>query len=216
MTTAAALSRRARQLYRGNGGLSATLQTLRPWICPFEDILPLVPPGAVVMDAGCGAGLFLGLLADSGRISSGLGFDASHAVIALAQRMTANLPAGANVTFQQLDATAAWPQRHCDLISFVDVLHHVPPQFQLQVLSRAIAHLPVGGLLLYKDMAQTPRWQAFCNRAHDLVLAREWIHYLPIAAVDRHMADHGMQELARGAASRYWYAHEWRLFRRSR
>ncbi|MEP7311779.1 MAG: class I SAM-dependent methyltransferase [Pseudomonadota bacterium] len=179
-------------------------------------ILPLVPPGARVLDAGCGAGLFLGLLADSAQVSQCLGFDSSDGAIALAQRMTRNLPAGSAVTFRQLDATAEWPKGAFDVVSLVDVLHHVPPPFQLSVLSRAIERLQPDGLLLYKDMAQRPIWRAIANRMHDLLLARQWIHYLPIADVEQHMAANGMVQIARGSAARYWYAHEWRVFQRQR
>jgi hypothetical protein len=51
------------------------MQALRPLICPFDELLDLVPIGARMLDAGCGAGLFLGLLADAGRLGEGYGFD---------------------------------------------------------------------------------------------------------------------------------------------
>jgi len=214
MDMAPAILDRAKQLYAGTKGISPLLQTLRPRICPFEEILPLVPHGASVLDAGCGAGLFLGLLASSGQITHGLGFDSSHNAISLAQRMAANLPAGADISFQRLDATAEWPAGTYDIVTLVDVLHHVPPPFQLSVLSRAIERVRVGGLLLYKDMATRPRWMALCNRAHDLLAAREWIHYLAMPTVERYMAANGMNQIVKSAASRFCYAHEWALFQR--
>ena len=42
----------------------------------------------------------------------------------------------------------------------------------------------LGGLLIYKDTASAPAWAAWVNRLHDLVLARQWIHYAPIADVE--------------------------------
>ena len=212
MNTAGILSQQARELYSGAHGLGATLQTLRPYICPFEQILPLVPPGSHLLDAGCGAGLFLGLLAVNGRVARGEGFDSSRPAIDLAQRMRPNLPSQAAIEFRLLDATAEWPGADYDVVSLIDVIHHVAPEYQLAVLSRAIARVRPGGLLLYKDMAQRPLWRAWCNRAHDLLMVREWIHYLPIGTVDDHMARQGLRCVAKGAASRYWYAHEWRLF----
>ncbi len=214
MNTVSSVASRAKRLYSGNRGVSPLLQTLRPYICPFELILPLVPRGSRVLDAGCGAGLFLGLLADSGQITHGLGFDSSHSAISLAQRMTANLPDSTDISFQRLDATAEWPGGTYDVVTLVDVLHHVPPAFQLAVLSRAIERVRVGGLLLYKDMATRPRWMALCNRAHDLLAAREWIHYLPMSTVERHMAANGMSQVVSSSASRFCYAHEWALFQR--
>lgn len=214
METAATLSRRAQRLYQDAPGFSAKLQTLRPYICPFESIIPLMPQDAQVLDAGCGAGLFLGLLADCRRISRGTGFDSSHAAVSLAQQMQRRLAANVSIEIRHLDATAEWPDESYDVVSLIDVLHHVTPQSQPAVLSKAIERVRKGGMLLYKDMALRPRWRALCNQAHDLLLAKQWIHHVPIGAVDRLASVRGMTELARGSASRYWYAHEWRVFGR--
>jgi hypothetical protein len=43
MHTARDISETAKQLYRNQKGLGARLQTLRPYICSFEELLPLVP-----------------------------------------------------------------------------------------------------------------------------------------------------------------------------
>lgn len=214
METAATFSLRARHLYSNAGKALVQLQILRPYICPFEEILPLVPAGATVLDAGCGGGLFLGLLADTGRISTAVGFDSSHAAVSVARMMAANLPKSAQIEIRHIDATAPWPSEMYDVVSLIDVLHHVPPAAHSTVLSRALGCVRPGGLLLYKDMATKPRWRAFCNQMHDLVLARQWIHHVPIKVVEAWAADNGLQLVAQGAASRFWYAHEWRVFRR--
>lgn len=216
METAAKLSNRAKRLYTGERALSVQMQVLRPFICPFEEILPLVPEGASVLDAGCGAGLFLGLLADTGRISRGLGFDSSRAAISLAQHMANNLAAAATLDIQQIDATAPWPDGTYDVVSLIDVLHHVPLEHHSSVLGRATGCVRIGGLLLYKDMATRPRWRAACNQAHDLLLARQWINHVQIKWVDDWAAQNGFTKKAQGAASRFWYAHEWRVYQRTR
>jgi 2-polyprenyl-3-methyl-5-hydroxy-6-metoxy-1,4-benzoquinol methylase len=190
------------------------LQELRPFICPFVEILPLVPQGSTLLDAGCGAGLFLGLLADTGRIRQGAGFDSSNEAITLAKHMATNLPKEVAVDIKQIDATAPWPDQSYDVVSLIDVMHHVPPAFHANVLDRALGCIRPGGLLLYKDMATRPRWRAMCNQAHDLLMARQWIHHVPISFVERWAADHKMSNVAGGKASRYWYAHEWRVFRK--
>lgn len=214
METAATLSDRAKRLYAGGRAISVQLQVLRPFICPFEEILPLVPKGASILDAGCGAGLFLGLLADSGRISRGSGFDSSPKAVSLAQHMTRNLATNASIDIRQIDATAPWPDGTYDVVSLVDVLHHVPPEHHTSVLAHATKCVRVGGLFLYKDMATRPRWRAACNQAHDLLLAHQWIHHVEIELVDAWAAQNGLRKKTQGAASRYWYGHEWCVYER--
>jgi SAM-dependent methyltransferase len=215
MRSADEISNVAGSLFGGIGGLASRFQTLRPYICPFEEILPLVPQRARVLDVGCGAGLFLGLLAHEGRIGEGVGFDSGKGAIELANTMRNRLPDPGRVRFLHLDARADWPDGQFDVVSMIDVMHHVPVAAQEEVLSRVIRRLGAGGLFLYKDMAHRPRWRAFCNSMHDLVMAREWVHYLPVDKVDAHMERNGMARVRDGQANRYWYGHEWRLYRKA-
>jgi 2-polyprenyl-3-methyl-5-hydroxy-6-metoxy-1,4-benzoquinol methylase len=215
LETPAALVERARHLYSGIRALSSEIHKLRPYICPFDRLLPLVPANASVLDVGCGGGLFLGLLADCGRISRGLGFDANASAIWLAQRMTKNLPACAVVEFRVIDATQDWPDGLYDVVSLIDVLHHVEPGSWKTIVARAISRVRPGGMLLYKDMATKPRWRAWCNQLHDLFLARQWIHYVPLNDVKTFAIERHMLAATEGAAACYWYAHEWVAFRRA-
>jgi 2-polyprenyl-3-methyl-5-hydroxy-6-metoxy-1,4-benzoquinol methylase len=212
--TAKTLAERAKRLYPDKT-LAARLQTLRPYICPFEEIIPFVPEGSTVLDAGCGAGLFVALLGDLGRIPRAVGFDSNPAAIALARRAEGRLGSSVSVEFLQIDATAPWPADEYDVVSLIDVMHHVPRVSHENVLSRASECVKPGGLLIYKDMANRPTWRALCNQAHDLLLARQWIHHVPISFVEQWAASLGLRQVAEGKANRYWYAHEWRVFRRS-
>lgn len=212
--SAASLSEVARRLFADE----SMKQRFRPFICPFEELLPLVPSGARMLDAGCGAGLFLGLLAMEGRIRAGVGFDSAAAAISSAQRMArraAGLGSPATLEFIRLDATAAWPEGHYDVVSLIDVLHHVPKAAQRRVFELAVRRLDSAGRLIYKDMARAPAWRAWANRLHDLALAGEWIHYVPIEEVERWAADMGLRVLEQGSFNRYCYAHELRVFGRA-
>jgi protein-L-isoaspartate O-methyltransferase len=53
----------AQQLYVGGPYLMRKMMHYRIRICPFECLVPHIPPRASVLDVGCGAGLFLALLA---------------------------------------------------------------------------------------------------------------------------------------------------------
>ena len=206
---------RAYRLYDGGAWFGRLLQTVRPFICPFGELVERVPVGARVLDVGCGAGLFLAMLADGRRIREGRGFDASRSAICLAEVMTGNLDSGIPVRVEYRDATADWPDRLFDVVSVIDVMHHVAPESQAQLIRAAAARLAPGGTLIYKDMVEHPRWRAWANRLHDLVLAHQWIHYAPFVAVRAWAEEAGLEFVESGRKNMFWYGHEWLVYRRA-
>jgi 2-polyprenyl-3-methyl-5-hydroxy-6-metoxy-1,4-benzoquinol methylase len=78
------------------------------------------------------------------------------------------------------DADSAWPPGTFDVVSLIDVIHHIQSKDQTTVLVNAIEHVADGGILLYKDMASRPLWRAWANRLHDLISAGDWINYLEL------------------------------------
>jgi len=213
---ASQMARDARALFSDGPLAARTVQHLRPFICPFHTMLTMVPDGASVLDVGCGSGLFLGLLAKRGGLRAGYGFDSSAAAIALARKMRNSLPATLqpSLRFECLDVGDAWPAGTFDVVSLIDVMHHVPSAAQQDLLATAISHVAPGGVLLYKDMAAAPLPYALANRLHDLVMARQWITYAPLANIRRWGLDAGLELEREGACRMLWFAHEWLAFRK--
>ncbi len=174
-----------------------TLRHWRPTICPYHILIDQVPPSVRVLDVGCGAGLFLGMLAADNRIDGGLGFDSSAPAISMASSMARELPEAHALSCQCLDATQPWPKGEVDLISLIDVMHNVPPAAQRGVFAEAAARAAPGKWFPYKDMARRPLWRAIANRLHDLVVAREWIHYVDFQDILRWGAKEGLTVQAR-------------------
>lgn len=202
----------ARKLYEGIPG--SHFQKWRPAICPFEALVTLVPRESEVLDVGCGSGLFLGLLAQCGRIRRGTGFDSNADAIARAECMRARLQQPDSIVFEYRDAQEVWPTGPFDVVSVIDVMHHVPPAAQRSIIERAASRLKPGGLLIYKDMVEHPKWRAWMNRLHDLVLVREWINYAPLQSVCDWAQAAGLQEIHRAHFNLLWYGHELVVFRR--
>jgi len=213
--TPATLATAARALYAEGPRLLRLKQVHRSRICPLHRIIPLVPPGSSVLDVGCGGGVFLGLLAGAGRLSRGIGFDASHGAIDFARHMAQRLgERGERLEFHHLVASDPWPVGAFGVVSIIDVMHHVAPVNQRKLLDRAIGHVGPSGRLIYKDIGARPRWRALASRLHDLALARELIHLRPIDDVESWAAEAGLRLTHAEDINQFWYGHELRVFQR--
>jgi 2-polyprenyl-3-methyl-5-hydroxy-6-metoxy-1,4-benzoquinol methylase len=211
------LSLLSRRLYVEGPYLLRMMMHYRIVICPFERLIPHVSPNASVLDIGCGAGLFLALLAGSVPGITGVGFDSSRLAIETAMRMAVQVELAklqVNLCFFLRNVGESWPEGLFDVVSLVDVMHHVPQVAQKSLIEKAIQKVKPGGVLLYKDMANQPVFHALMNRIHDLVLARQWIHYLPIHTVDEWVAEFGLTMVHAESAKRLWYHHEMRVYRK--
>jgi SAM-dependent methyltransferase len=162
--------------------------------------------------------MMLAMLAVANRLGRGVGFDSSAPATDAAARMLARLRderPGVDLTVTRLDVADPWPDGAFDVVMMVDVMHHIPPPAQESVLRAAARRVrPGGGRLLYKDMARRPAWRATMNRLHDLVVARQWIHYCPIQDIERWATDEGLSPAVASDSSLLWYRHELRVFTR--
>lgn len=208
------LAKTAAGLYIDGPRFLRNVQIYRPYICPFGELMAAVPAGARVLDVGCGGGLFLGLLASEGTITDGLGIDTSESAIRLARQMTGRLPAGCHLDFEVRAVLDDWPARTFDAVSIIDVIHHVPPKNQKAVFDRASLAVGDNGLLIYKDMCKTPAWRAWTNRAHDLIMARQWVHYVHPQRVVQWAEEAGLAVVGTERINNFWYGHDLLVFRR--
>jgi 2-polyprenyl-3-methyl-5-hydroxy-6-metoxy-1,4-benzoquinol methylase len=211
---AATLSAIARTIYvAGPIGLRK-LQHWRPYICPFERLVPCVRDGSRVLDIGCGAGLLLCLLVGLGRQFEGFGFDVSQPAINMARQAAerlASLNPKARLSFECLEPGKPWPNGAFDVVYMVDVLHHISSKSQRAFLRQALSKLGIGGTLVYKDMCIRPRWRALANRLHDMLIARQWISYVPIETIEQWVRSEGKEVIAREDLTRFCYGHELRV-----
>lgn len=203
----------ARKLFP-DSSFGSMLQRLRPFICPFHELVRQVPTGSRVLDVGCGSGLFLGLLSSVGRIQSGMGFDASPFAISLAVEMAERL-SGAEISFRKIDVSEAWPAGNFDVVSLIDVMHHIPLSEREHTLRLISDRVRPGGIFLYKDMVDQPIWRALANQAHDLIIARQLIKYEPVERVEEFCKTLGLKTVVQKNINMLWYGHELRVFRRS-
>jgi 2-polyprenyl-3-methyl-5-hydroxy-6-metoxy-1,4-benzoquinol methylase len=210
----------ARKAYRRAPWFRRFLQVHRDQICPLGAVIQRVPPGSSVLDIGCGAGLLILGLAVTGRASSAVGVDTSASAIAVATKAAQSLPelgvaSGERFQFRCVKSMEDWPGGPFDVVTLVDVLHHVSPLQRDATLARAAGRVRPGGLLIYKDMRTRPRWRAWANRLHDLLLARQWVHHVPPESVEARCAELGMRLIAKAHYNRWVYGHVMMVFRKN-
>lgn len=212
--TAAGISKRAQQLYTAGSRVRRMMVYGRPYICPFEELIARTPRGSTVLDVGCGDGLFLNTLGHLQRISGGLGFDTNRVAITTARAASKNLPSSLRIEFKEWSLGQEWPAGGFDVVSMIDVLHHVPPPLKRSAIEEAVRHVKPAGLFIFKDIGMRPRWRAFFNSLHDFVLTGERVTYTPLQDVVHWVERAGMKEVETKRINRLWYGHDLVLFRR--
>ena len=194
--------------------LQRALVAARPLICPFEPILARIPPNQEVLDVGCGVGSLLVSLALRGDLTAGTGCDLNPASIAVA-RIAASRLHGTNLDFVVTGDPDDMPRGPFDIVTLIDVMHHVKPSLQRAFFFACAERVKPGGLLVYKDMADRPLWKNLFNRLHDAVLARQFIHYVPLEKAKEWATALGFVVREEAAYSHFAYAHELEVFTRA-
>jgi len=188
--------------FRGAPLPTRLLMTARPLICPLDVAAQAVPAGSHVLDVGCGAGLWLRWLVRDRGIASGVGVDVSAKAIALAATCAAGEDA---LRFEHLETESAWPAGSFEVVTAIDVLHHVPPEAQRPFVA-ALAGKARRRVVL-KDLAPTPRWRAWANALHDFLMTRSRVYPRPMDEVAEWFRESGLTIVRAERVHRACYSH---------
>jgi cyclopropane fatty-acyl-phospholipid synthase-like methyltransferase len=188
--------------YRPAPWLTRLLMTARPLICPLDVAAEAVPAGSHVLDVGCGAGLWLRWLARDRQIASGVGVDVSAKAIAIAAACAAGEEA---LRFEHVEPEEPWPAGSFEVVTAIDVLHHVPPEDQ----RRFVADLAEKAerRVVLKDVAPTPCWRAWANALHDFLMTRSRVYPRPMDEVAAWLQETGLTVVRAERVHRACYSH---------
>jgi 2-polyprenyl-3-methyl-5-hydroxy-6-metoxy-1,4-benzoquinol methylase len=178
--------------YRDSPLKMRLLTRLRPSYSPLAEILAYVTSGSAVFDIDCGSGLLLMALAALDDSITGIGVDPSSEAIQRVNRAASRLKRvkSGGVQFIVGDTTDHWPAGPFDVVTMIDVMHHLAPTWQQSFFLKAAERVKPGGILIYKDMCSRPMWRAWANRGTDLLSSKQWIHYVPIRQIECRASKH--------------------------
>lgn len=136
----------------------------------LAEIGQYLPPDGVVLDVGCGFGLFSLYYAaiEPRRVLRGV--DISGHRISVARRAAARLRL-ANVVYQQADARDIGTDERFAGIYMLDIIHHIPPESVPSLLRTLRQCLEPGARLLLKDVDTRPPFKRWFTWWLDRIMA---------------------------------------------
>ncbi|MFQ6101595.1 MAG: class I SAM-dependent methyltransferase [Anaerolineae bacterium] len=143
-------------------------------LCPFGRLASFVPQRGLIVDLGCGHGVFANMLASPGRRIVGVEPSAGKLAVARIARS-----AMGDVQFVQGDAVHNPVVGPCRVVLIVDVLYLLTYEQQEQVLRTCFERLEPGGVLLLKTMDDRPRWKAVLNRLEEWLAV--WVLHITLS-----------------------------------
>ena len=159
-------------------------------LCPYEKIEALIPQEGLIIDIGCGYGLLSNLIALKSYKRNVIGIDSSETRIMTAQK-TVNKRK--NIEFIKQDITAfGFPS--CDAVVMSDVLHHLPPDIQDNLIKNIYENLKNNGILIIQDVDTTPYWKFYFTYMSDFLQhTREKLFYQSAKKVEEKIKKAGFQ-----------------------
>lgn len=200
-------------VYSSGSIFTRLLVWARPLICPLQPIMEKIPPNQTVLDVGCGVGTLLISLAIRGGLGNSIGCDVNSKAIAVAEAAAKRLPAG-KPEFMLAENNNLIPAGPFDVVTLIDVMHHINPKMQRKFFEMCVERVRPGGILIYKDMACAPLWKNLFNRFHDAVMSFQHIHYVPINEVIKWGQQKNLATENQEFYSRFAYGHELVVFRK--
>ncbi|HLY45161.1 MAG TPA: class I SAM-dependent methyltransferase [Stellaceae bacterium] len=204
MTNKIMLLRQLREAAQEINGLAALKIWFRPLVCPLHVVLNEIPAGARLFDIGCGSGSFLFLAVRLRQAAVAHGYDVSACSIGFANQVARRTP---NMAVRCLGANEFPDLGGYDVITVIDVLHHIAPADQRGFLHRIYETIDPGAKLVLLDINGDHRIRATCNLAHDLVLNREWVHATRPAIVASELFEAGASVEHPILIKSLWYSH---------
>jgi len=195
--------------------LDSIKRKARPLICPFDPILDAIPGRSAVFDIGCGSGFLLGLIAERKTPKSLAGAEIDQKLVEAARNYLRDKSEKIPVSVNLFDGiTLPAEVSNADIVTLVDVLHHVPPDQQVAFLQTTFQRMRPGAVFILKDIDAGRRVLCLANKFHDLVVTGSPGNELPKNRTKEILECAGFQILSAGEERKLWYPHYWFICRK--
>lgn len=181
---------------------------LRLVVSPLAGLPRHIPVKSRLYDVGCGTGAFLALVARTREPAALFGSEISEQAAVRAR--TAVLRADPSAACQIFVSAEPWNGdwlATCNVVSLIDVLHHIPRDRQQTFIGRLADAMAPGAWLLVKDINASHRLGAIANRVHDSIFSRDPGFERSAAVVNTWLEQGGLRIERREEAFRLWYPH---------
>ena len=180
----------------------------RPYICPYDELLRLVPEGATVLDIGCGAGTFLLLLAEYCKPKALGGIETRSSLVSLAQSSLEHYSQKISIRFEPYDGRRLpeWLGNY-DHLFLIDVLHHIRREEQRSFLQKIFDSIKPGTKFIIKDIDAGQRFWCLFNKLHDLIVSQELTHEVAATDLERILTHIGFRINTTARKHLYVYPH---------
>ena len=187
-------------------GLTRLKVVYRPHICPFHELLELIPEESRVFDLGCGAGTFLHLVAELRNPAARGGIEISEELVQSTEGMLSDCHCDLRTSVYDGQNIPDWIADY-DIVTLIDVLHHVPPDQQMEFIRRIGEKMKKGAQLILKDINAESRVLVLFNKLHDFVVSREIGHELTAAAIGSQLEAAGFDVIKKSRCRMLVYPH---------
>lgn len=150
---------------------------LRSIICPFDKIIKYIPKDGELLDIGSGYGTFCFILSTERPRMKITGIEMDKKRVSTANSRVTD---GSNLKFVHGDIVNFSINKRFDIITCLDLIHHIPMKYHQSIFKRINELLKDNGLLIVKDMDDKPFYKYLWNYVHDCIMTRSMkMYYVP-------------------------------------
>ena len=177
----------------------------RPMVCPFDDLLDIIPEQESVFDIGCGSGMFLSLVATYKNPEKVYGIEIDDKLIENAKKIFKNINVPSE--FKKYNGNTL-PQEinSYKYIVLIDVLHHIPKQNQFSFLKNIYDMMNEESILIIKDIDRKNPLH-YWNKIHDMIFSGEIGNEPNSLELQNELTNMGFKEITKSYRTMLLYPH---------